>query len=176
MNNTGLMFENAGAFNALILFAEVRGVPYAQQHAWRCSPCLATLHNSPRQRVLYCCACDCGTPQQALPALVNTQLNNCAEWKKPLLGCTSSRLLSFGCCCLQHRYYGQTQLFGEDSWRTDPSFLTAEQAMADYATLLYNLTQDWGAADRCGRMHHAYTNAYAGQLTVQAAAISTKSA
>lgn len=47
MNNTGLMFENAGAFNALILFAEVRGVPYAQQHAWRCSPCLATLHNSP---------------------------------------------------------------------------------------------------------------------------------
>ncbi|WIA28862.1 hypothetical protein OEZ86_011388 [Tetradesmus obliquus] len=68
MNNTGLMFENAGAFNALILFAE-------------------------------------------------------------------------------HRYYGQTQPFGEDSWRTDPSFLTAEQAMADYATLLYNLTQDWGAAD-----------------------------
>jgi hypothetical protein len=49
---------------------------------------------------------------------------------------------------MQHRYYGKTQPFGPHSWRVDPSFLTAEQAMADYAALLHNLTHTWGAADR----------------------------
>jgi lysosomal Pro-X carboxypeptidase len=53
-------------------------------------------------------------------------------------------------CVTQHRYYGKTQPFGPHSWRVDPSFLTAEQAMADFATLLHNLTHTWGAPDRSG--------------------------
>lgn len=37
---------------------------------------------------------------------------------------------------------------GPDSWRVDPSYLTSEQAMADYATLLWDLTHSWQATDR----------------------------
>jgi hypothetical protein len=36
---------------------------------------------------------------------------------------------------------------GPDSWRFDPSYLTVEQAMADYTAALSNLTASWGAAD-----------------------------
>jgi hypothetical protein len=83
----------------------------------------------------------------------------CSQTYCPMLGacshcCWHQRPSCCCCCCmcvgLQHRYYGKTQPFGDDSWRVDPSFLTAEQAMSDYATLLHNLTHTWRAADRCG--------------------------
>lgn len=41
----------------------------------------------------------------------------------------------------EHRYYGKSQPFGLDSWKKDPSYLSTEQAMADYAVLLWNLTR-----------------------------------
>ncbi|GBG00380.1 lysosomal Pro-X carboxypeptidase [Raphidocelis subcapitata] len=47
----------------------------------------------------------------------------------------------------EHRYYGQSQPFGPDSWRVDPTFLTSRQAMSDYARLLTNLTAEWGAGE-----------------------------
>jgi Serine carboxypeptidase S28 len=53
----------------------------------------------------------------------------------------------------EHRYYGKSQPFGDaaggESWRVDPSYLTSEQALADYATLLANVTAAWGAQTRC---------------------------
>ena len=36
----------------------------------------------------------------------------------------------------EHRYYGASQPLGEDSLERDPSFFSAEQAMADYARLV----------------------------------------
>ncbi|GIL95215.1 hypothetical protein Vretimale_1298, partial [Volvox reticuliferus] len=48
---------------------------------------------------------------------------------------------------VEHRYYGKTQPFGPDSWSTDPSYLSVEQAMADYATLLWHLRSQMGAED-----------------------------
>eukprot|EP00878_Enallax_costatus_P000962 GHUV01001094.1.p1 GENE.GHUV01001094.1~~GHUV01001094.1.p1 ORF type:complete len:556 (+),score=121.02 GHUV01001094.1:559-2226(+) len=47
----------------------------------------------------------------------------------------------------EHRYYGKTQPFGPDSWRSDPSYLTSEQAMADYANMLWELKRTWNATD-----------------------------
>ncbi|KXZ49452.1 hypothetical protein GPECTOR_21g678 [Gonium pectorale] len=47
----------------------------------------------------------------------------------------------------EHRYYGKTQPFGPDSWAVDPSYLTVEQAMSDYATLIWHLLRDLQAED-----------------------------
>ena len=41
----------------------------------------------------------------------------------------------------QHRYYGQSQPFGADSLLVDPSFLSVEQALADYVALIAHLKQ-----------------------------------
>ncbi|GLC41303.1 hypothetical protein PLESTB_001077500 [Pleodorina starrii] len=46
---------------------------------------------------------------------------------------------------VEHRYYGKTQPFGPDSWASEPSFLSVEQALADYAGLLWHLTGELGA-------------------------------
>ncbi|KAI8476688.1 MAG: serine carboxypeptidase S28-domain-containing protein [Monoraphidium minutum] len=56
---------------------------------------------------------------------------------------------AFGALLLwvEHRYYGESQPFGPDSWRVDPTFLTSRQAMADYANILRALKQQWGAED-----------------------------
>lgn len=48
----------------------------------------------------------------------------------------------------EHRYYGRSQPFGKDSWRVDPSYLTTEQALADYAELLAHLKHKLKAAGR----------------------------
>jgi len=39
----------------------------------------------------------------------------------------------------EHRYYGQSQPFGPDSWRVEPRYLTTEQALLDFARLLYGI-------------------------------------
>ncbi|GLI61179.1 hypothetical protein VaNZ11_003469 [Volvox africanus] len=48
---------------------------------------------------------------------------------------------------VEHRYYGKSQPFGPDSWSSDPSYLSVEQAMADYATLLWHVLPQMGAED-----------------------------
>ncbi|GFR48295.1 hypothetical protein Agub_g10174 [Astrephomene gubernaculifera] len=45
----------------------------------------------------------------------------------------------------EHRYYGETQPFGPDSWSVDPSYLSVEQALADYARLLWHLKRQLAA-------------------------------
>ena len=51
----------------------------------------------------------------------------------------------------RHALVGCPSPPGADSWKTDPSYLTSRQAMHDYAVLLTNLTNQWGAQDRCAR-------------------------
>eukprot|EP00667_Euglena_gracilis_P008651 EG_transcript_8765 len=46
----------------------------------------------------------------------------------------------------EHRYYGASQVCGPDSWRRCPRFLTAEQAMADYAALVTALQRSLRSA------------------------------
>lgn len=46
---------------------------------------------------------------------------------------------------LQHRYYGQSLPFGPDSLDLDPSYLTTQQALADYVVLINHLKRDMGA-------------------------------
>ncbi|KAG2497771.1 hypothetical protein HYH03_004043 [Edaphochlamys debaryana] len=45
----------------------------------------------------------------------------------------------------EHRYYGKSEPFGPNSWASDPSVLTVEQALADYAALLTRIKGDAGA-------------------------------
>ena len=47
----------------------------------------------------------------------------------------------------EHRYYGQSQPCGPQSWRRCPHFLTSEQALADYAALLHHLRDTFAAPD-----------------------------
>ncbi|GAX77115.1 hypothetical protein CEUSTIGMA_g4561.t1 [Chlamydomonas eustigma] len=47
----------------------------------------------------------------------------------------------------EHRYYGLSQPFGPESWKTNPSYLTVEQALADYAHLIYGLKSRKGLSD-----------------------------
>ncbi|EFJ51337.1 hypothetical protein VOLCADRAFT_41600, partial [Volvox carteri f. nagariensis] len=47
----------------------------------------------------------------------------------------------------EHRYYGKTQPLGPDSWSSDPTYLSVEQALADYSVLIWNITRTTGGED-----------------------------
>ena len=77
--------------------------------------------------------------------------------------CLNNNLITSTTCCYftcthcvlqplrwlaQHRYYGESQPFGPDSLLVDPSYLSVEQALADYVALIEHLKQTLpGAAD-----------------------------
>ena len=46
----------------------------------------------------------------------------------------------------EHRYYGQSKPYGK-TLRQHMQFLTSEQAMADYAQLVMELKEEYGAQD-----------------------------
>ena len=45
----------------------------------------------------------------------------------------------------EHRYYGASQPFGPDSFKMEPRYLSTEQAIEDYASLIYDLKAALGA-------------------------------
>jgi lysosomal Pro-X carboxypeptidase len=47
----------------------------------------------------------------------------------------------------EHRYYGQSKPFPPKELRANMAWLTSEQAMADYATLLWDLKKEIGDQD-----------------------------
>ncbi|CAK0782805.1 hypothetical protein CVIRNUC_006000 [Coccomyxa viridis] len=61
----------------------------------------------------------------------------------------------------EHRYYGKSQPFGKDSLGKDPSFLSIEQALADYAALIYHLKEKLKAE---GSPVIAFGGSYGGML------------
>ncbi|KAJ9533452.1 hypothetical protein QJQ45_026467 [Haematococcus lacustris] len=115
VNATGLMWENALHFGALLVFAEVCphidgtfvGNPHTTGHF--------THVGSHAHRP--------GAAQGGETAAL------------PLLPCHVCVLLTWS----QHRYYGASQPFGPDSWRQQPGYLTSQQAMADFAHLMHAL-------------------------------------
>lgn len=48
----------------------------------------------------------------------------------------------------EHRYYGESLPFGDESYeRANMAWLSTEQALADYATLLYQFKEEEGLRD-----------------------------
>jgi lysosomal Pro-X carboxypeptidase len=63
----------------------------------------------------------------------------------------------------EHRYYGASMPFGNESFTgTNPKYLTSEQALADYATLIPALKDQYGA-QACPVV--AFGGSYGGMLT-----------
>lgn len=62
---------------------------------------------------------------------------------------------------IEHRYYGQTQPFGPDSYQVNPEYLSTEQALADYAEFLYTYTN---ANNLTKRPVIAFGGSYGGML------------
>ena len=58
----------------------------------------------------------------------------------------AARPLNAALVFAEHRYYGETRPY-EDGTRGCLSFLTTEQAMADFARLIYHLRDSWAAWD-----------------------------
>ncbi|GFH31582.1 phosphodiesterase [Haematococcus lacustris] len=156
VNATGLMWENALQFGALLVFAEVWCLAYLNPPSMLAPKSLRALGaevlqsqgsqgrgaQNPSLSGFGMLASPKKTTSCLMLSLrfVDTSAMSSSSFTSAMSSSPcQAQNKAVGQLLTHHRYYGASQPFGPDSWRQQPGYLTSQQAMADFAHLMHAL-------------------------------------